>query len=51
MAHSFVEIHKTEESSFENFIECYGPESILLIDTYDPAKGIKKAAAVAKASS
>jgi nicotinate phosphoribosyltransferase len=50
MAHSFVEIHKTEESSFENFIECYGTESILLIDTYDPAKGIKKAAAVAKAA-
>jgi nicotinate phosphoribosyltransferase len=48
MAHSFVEIHKTEEVSFENFIECYGSESILLIDTYDPVKGIKKAAAVAK---
>ena len=49
MAHSFVEIHKSEEASFENFIDCYGPNSILLIDTYDPVEGIKKAAAAARA--
>jgi nicotinate phosphoribosyltransferase len=49
MAHSFVEIHDCEETAFENFIKCYGPNSILLIDTYDPAEGIKKAASVAKA--
>ena len=50
MAHSFVEIHDCEENAFENFIKCYGPKSILLIDTYDPVEGIKKAASVARAA-
>jgi nicotinate phosphoribosyltransferase len=49
MAHSYVEIHDSEETAFENFINCYGPNSILLIDTYDPVAGIKKAASIARA--
>lgn len=48
MAHSFVEVHESEEKSFRNFAEAYGQNAILLVDTYDTMEGIKKAAQVAK---
>ncbi|MBN1805633.1 MAG: nicotinate phosphoribosyltransferase [Sedimentisphaerales bacterium] len=48
MAHSFVEVHDTEEESFRNFAQMYGENAILLVDTYDSIEGIKKAAALAK---
>jgi nicotinate phosphoribosyltransferase len=48
MAHSFVEVHDSEEQSFYNFAETYGQNAILLVDTYDSIEGIKKAAEVAK---
>ena len=35
MAHSFVEVHDTEEQSFLSFAQTYGENAILLIDTYD----------------
>jgi nicotinate phosphoribosyltransferase len=48
MAHSFIEVHDSEEQSFINFSETYGRDAILLVDTYDSIKGIKKAAKAAK---
>lgn len=48
MAHSFIEVHDSEERSFMNFAETYGQNAILLVDTYDSIEGIKKAAKVAK---
>ncbi len=48
MAHSFIEVHDTEEQSFYSFAEMYGENAILLVDTYDSFEGIKKAASLAK---
>jgi len=48
MAHSFVQVHDSEEQSFQNFTESYGQNAILLVDTYNSIEGIKKAAEVAK---
>jgi len=48
MAHSFIEVHDTEEQSFRSFAEMYGENAILLVDTYDSFEGIKKAASLAK---
>jgi nicotinate phosphoribosyltransferase len=48
MAHSFIEVHDSEEQSFINFAETYGESAILLVDTYDSIEGIKKAAKTAK---
>jgi len=48
MAHSFVQVHDSEEQSFRDFAEKYGENAILLVDTYDSIEGIKKATKVAK---
>ncbi|UCF15286.1 MAG: nicotinate phosphoribosyltransferase [Phycisphaerales bacterium] len=48
MAHSFVHVHASEQQAFGNFVEAYGENSILLVDTYDSVEGIKQAAALAK---
>ncbi|UCG58023.1 MAG: nicotinate phosphoribosyltransferase [Phycisphaerales bacterium] len=48
MAHSFIQVHDCEEDAFRNFAETYGENSILLVDTYDSAVGIKRAAKVAR---
>ena len=48
MAHSFVQVHDSEEESFSSFADTYGQNAMLLVDTYDSVEGIKKAAAVAK---
>jgi nicotinate phosphoribosyltransferase len=48
MAHSYVEVHDSEEEAFRRFARQYGANSILLVDTYDPVEGIKTAARVAK---
>ncbi len=48
MAHSFVHVHDSEEQAFRNFVDAYGENSILLVDTYDSVEGIKQAAALAK---
>jgi len=47
MAHSYVEVHESEEESFRNYAQLYGDRAVFLIDTYDPIEGIKKAAKVA----
>lgn len=48
MAHSFIQVHKSEEEAFIEYINLYGKDSILLVDTYNPVEGIKKAATVAR---
>jgi len=48
MAHSYIQVHRTEEEAFRRFIELYGENSVLLVDTYDVIEGIKKAALVAR---
>jgi nicotinate phosphoribosyltransferase len=48
MAHSFIEVHDSEEQSFIDFANTYGWDAILLVDTYDSIEGIKKAARAAK---
>jgi nicotinate phosphoribosyltransferase len=48
MAHSFVQVHDSQEQAFRDFAEQYRENAILLVDTYDPAKGIEVAAKVAK---
>ncbi len=47
MAHSYIQVHKSELSAFENFAAIY-PETILLIDTYSIEKGIKNVVSLAK---
>ena len=46
MAHSWMQSYKTEEEAFESFIETYGEESILLIDTYDTIVGAERVNAI-----
>jgi len=48
MAHSFIQVHDSEEDSFSSFAETYGQNAILLVDTYDTVEGIRKTATVAK---
>jgi nicotinate phosphoribosyltransferase len=48
MAHSFIQVHDSEEQALRDFTQAYKENAILLVDTYDSIKGIKKAAKVAK---
>ncbi|OHB49324.1 MAG: nicotinate phosphoribosyltransferase [Planctomycetes bacterium GWF2_41_51] len=48
MAHSYIEAHESEETAFEHFIEQYNEQAVLLVNTYDPKKGITKAASAAQ---
>lgn len=47
MAHSWIQSFETERMAYEAFIDAYGEESILLIDTYDTVQGARIARAVA----
>ncbi len=47
MAHSYIEAHTSEEEAFREFIDLYGENAVLLVDTFDTVEGIKKAAEVA----
>lgn len=47
MAHSWIESFDTEQDAFEAYVEQYGEESILLIDTYDTLAGAELARDVA----
>lgn len=42
MAHSFVQAHDTEEAAFEAFARSQAGDVVLLIDTYDTARGAQK---------
>ena len=35
MAHSWVMSHSSEAEAFRRYIDCYGAQSVLLLDTYD----------------
>jgi nicotinate phosphoribosyltransferase len=48
MAHSFVQVHDSEDQAFRDFAQTYKENAILLVDTYDSIEGIKKAANIAK---
>jgi nicotinate phosphoribosyltransferase len=49
MAHSWVQSFPTERASFEAFLDVYGEESILLVDTYDTINGARTAMDVLEA--
>ncbi len=46
-AHAFSLLHETEEEAFRAQIAAFGPETTLLVDTYDVATGIETAVRVA----
>jgi nicotinate phosphoribosyltransferase len=45
-AHSWVMAFDDEAEAFRRFIDVFGEKSILLVDTYDPLEGARKAAAL-----
>lgn len=47
MAHSWVQSFPTERESFEAFVDVFGEDAVLLVDTYDTVDGAKTAVAVA----
>jgi len=47
MAHSYVQAHEGELESFRTFARLY-PETILLVDTYDPLEGVRKVVQLAR---
>ncbi|WP_433623051.1 nicotinate phosphoribosyltransferase [Halomicrococcus sp. NG-SE-24] len=47
MAHSWIQSFPDERSSFATFVEQYGDDSVLLVDTYDTVAGAKVAMEVA----
>ncbi|MFD1600018.1 nicotinate phosphoribosyltransferase [Halobellus rarus] len=47
MAHSWVQSFPSERAAFEAFVDVYGEDSVLLIDTYDTVTGAKTALEVA----
>ncbi|MFB6171529.1 MAG: nicotinate phosphoribosyltransferase [Haloarculaceae archaeon] len=50
MAHSWVQSFPTERAAFEAFVDVYGEDSVLLVDTYDTVAGTETAMAVAEAA-
>jgi nicotinate phosphoribosyltransferase len=48
MAHSYVQAFASEQEAFDRFAERYRESAILLVDTYDPKRGIRRAAATAR---
>ena len=47
MAHSWIQSFDTEREAFEAFVEQYGEDSVLLVDTYDTVAGAELAMDVA----
>src|SRR5581483_9590488 len=45
MAHSFVQAHRQEVDAFRAFTALLGPATVLLVDTFDPWRGIERAVA------
>ena len=50
MAHSWVQSFEHERDSFETFVDEYGDDSVLLIDTYETVAGAETAAEVAEST-
>jgi len=49
-AHSFTLVHDSEEEAFRAQIATMGPDTTLLIDTYDMREGVERAIAIAGTS-
>jgi nicotinate phosphoribosyltransferase len=49
MAHSWVQSFESERAAFAAFVDVYGDESVLLVDTYDTLGGVRTAREVAAA--
>ncbi len=47
MAHSWIQSFENERAAFEAFVDEYGEDSILLVDTYDTIRGLELAEDVA----
>jgi nicotinate phosphoribosyltransferase len=47
MGHSFVQAHESELKAFRAFVRIY-PETVLLVDTYEPLEGVRAVIALAK---
>ena len=45
MAHSWVMSHDTETEAFVRFVDLYGDQTVLLIDTYDSERAVERIAA------
>ena len=45
MAHSWIQAFETESAAFQSFASSF-PHSTLLVDTYDTAEGVRRAAAI-----
>lgn len=48
MAHSYVQAHEMELEAFQNFAACHPDNIVLLIDTYDTARGARRAVELAQ---
>jgi nicotinate phosphoribosyltransferase len=48
MAHSFIEAHEDEITAMANFLHVHQGDTALLIDTYDTARGARRAARLAR---
>jgi len=48
-AHSFTLVHDDEEAAFAAQVATLGPETTLLVDTYDVTRGVERAVAAARA--
>ncbi|MYE46382.1 MAG: nicotinate phosphoribosyltransferase, partial [Chloroflexi bacterium] len=46
MAHSYVQAHDDEAEAFRSFVATH-PETVLLVDTYDTAEGVRRVARLA----
>ena len=46
MAHSYVQAHDDEDEAFRSFVATH-PETVLLVDTYDTAEGVRRVARLA----
>ncbi|MDR6907831.1 nicotinate phosphoribosyltransferase [Agromyces sp. 3263] len=46
-AHAFTLLHDSEEAAFRAQVEAFGPDTTLLVDTYDIARGVETAVRVA----
>ncbi|HLS49248.1 MAG TPA: nicotinate phosphoribosyltransferase, partial [Actinomycetaceae bacterium] len=49
-AHSFTLVHDDEEAAFAAQVATLGPETTLLVDTYDVTRGVERAVAAARAA-
>ncbi|QLH38932.1 MAG: nicotinate phosphoribosyltransferase [Defluviicoccus sp.] len=47
MAHSFIQSHESEAEAFRAFVGIY-PETVLLVDTYDTLRGVRRVCALAR---